>query len=89
MGNYRAHTERGWFGLNPAFNYGGLKGARSDGKPLSFPNVDQFATEIDEFARCILENKPTTVPGEEGMQDVKLLMAIYESVRTGKAVKIA
>lgn len=89
MGRFRAHTERGWFGLEPAFNYGGLRGARSDGKPLSFPNVDQFATEIDAFARCILENKPTTVPGEEGLQDVKILTAIYESVRTGKAVKIA
>ena len=89
MGSYRAHTERGWFGLNPAFNYGGLKGARSDGKPLQFPQVDQFATEMDAFARCILENKPTTVPGEEGLQDVKILMAIYESARTGKAVKIA
>jgi predicted dehydrogenase len=89
MGSYRAHTERGWFGLNPAFNYGGLKGARSDGKPLQFPQVDQFATEMDEFARCILENKPTTVPGEEGLQDVKILMAIYESARTGKALKIA
>jgi predicted dehydrogenase len=89
MGRFRAHTERGWFGLDPAFNYGGLRGARSDGKPLSFPNVDQFATEIDEFARCILEKKPTTVPGEEGLQDVKILMAIYESVRTGKAVKVA
>jgi predicted dehydrogenase len=89
IGRYRAHTERGWFGLDPAFNYGGLKGARSDGKPLQFPNVDQFATEVDAFAKCILENKPTTVPGEEGLQDVKLLMAIYESARTGKAVKIA
>jgi hypothetical protein len=29
------------------------------------------------------------VPGEEGLQDVKILMAIYESARTGKAVKIA
>ena len=89
IGRFRAHTERGWFGLDPAFNYGGLKGARSDGKPLSFPQVDHFATEIDAFARAILENKPTTVPGEEGRQDVKILMAIYESVRTGKAVKIA
>jgi predicted dehydrogenase len=89
IGRFRAHTERGWFGLDPAFNYGGLKGSRSDGKPLAFPNVDQFATEIDVFARCILENKPTTVPGEEGLQDVKILTAIYESVRTGRAVKIA
>lgn len=86
---FRAQTERGWFGLDPAFNYGGIAGSRSDGKPLEFPQVDQFGTEIDEFARCILENKPTKVSGEEGMQDVKLLTAIYEAARTGRAVRTA
>ena len=86
--NFRATTEQGWFELDPAYFYGGIKGARSDGKPLSFPQVDQFATEMDDFARCILEKRPTIVPGEEGMRDVQILMAIYESIRTGKAVKV-
>jgi predicted dehydrogenase len=88
MSRFNVQTDRGSFGMEPAFNYGGLKGHRSDGKPLDFPQVDQFATELDDFARCILENKPTRVSGEEGMQDVKILTAIYESARTGKAVKI-
>ena len=30
-GYFRAIAEHGWFGLDPAFNYGGLKGMRSDG----------------------------------------------------------
>jgi predicted dehydrogenase len=89
MSRFRVQTDRGWFGMEPAFNYGGLKAQRSDGKPLQFPQVDQFATELDEFAQCILDNKPTKVSGEEGMQDVKILTAIYESIRTGKAVKLA
>jgi predicted dehydrogenase len=89
MSRFRVQTDRGWFGMDPAFNYGGLKAQRSDGKPLQFPQVDQFATELDEFAQCILDNKPTKVSGEEGMQDVKVLTAIYESIRTGKAVKLA
>jgi hypothetical protein len=29
------------------------------------------------------------VPGEMGKQDVKILRAIYESMRTGKHIKIA
>jgi predicted dehydrogenase len=29
------------------------------------------------------------VPGEEGLRDLKLMMAIYESARTGKTVKVA
>lgn len=89
IGRFRAITDRGWFGMDPAFNYGGLKGERSDGKALQFPQVDQFATELDAFAQSIIENKPIKASGEEGLQDVKILTAIYESARTGKAVKIA
>lgn len=86
--NFRANCDRGWFELDPAYYYGGIKGARSDGKPLSFPQVDMFAAELDDFARCVIEKRPTSVPGEEGMQDVKILSAIYESIRTGRTVKI-
>lgn len=86
--NFRATADRGWFELDPAYYYGGIKGVRSDGKPLSFPQVDMFAAELDDFARCVREKRPTSVPGEEGMQDVKILSAIYESIRTGRAVKI-
>jgi hypothetical protein len=28
------------------------------------------------------------VPGEEGLRDVKIMMSIYESVRTGKTVSL-
>jgi predicted dehydrogenase len=45
---------------------------------------------MDEFARCILERRPPTkVSGEEGLRDVKIMTAIYESIRTGAAVKLA
>lgn len=86
--NFRATADRGWFELDPAYYYGGIKGVRSDGKPLSFPAIDMFAAELDDFARCVIEQRPTIVPGEEGLQDVKIMSAIYESIRTGRAVKI-
>lgn len=44
---------------------------------------------MDNFAQCILNNRPTTVSGEEGLRDVKIMMAIYEAARTGKAVSLA
>jgi predicted dehydrogenase len=89
MNHVKAHAERGWFGLDPAFNYGGNKGARSDGKKFEFPQIDMFAAEMDDFAQCILDDRDSKVSGSEGMQDVKILMAIYESARTGRAVNIA
>jgi predicted dehydrogenase len=88
-GHYRVRAEKGWFGLEPAFNYTGIKGRRSDGRDISFPPIDQFAAEMDDFSRCILESRESIVSGEEGLRDIKILMAIYESARTGRAVSLA
>ncbi|UTA52759.1 Gfo/Idh/MocA family oxidoreductase [Lysobacter soli] len=86
--NLRVNAERGWFELDPAFFYDGNHGRRSDGKEIRFPEIDLFAAEMDDFARCILENRPTKVPGEEGLRDVRIMQAIYESARTGRAVTL-
>jgi predicted dehydrogenase len=88
VGYVRAITERGWFGLDPAFNYQGTRGVRSDGKEIAFAPTDQFAVEMDDFARCIMEKTPTRVPGEEGLRDVRIMMAIYESARTGRPITL-
>jgi len=84
-----AYADNGSFGLTPAFNYDGNKGWRSDNKPLEAPEVDQFATEMDNFADCIINNRPTSVPGEMGLRDVRTMMALYESARTGRTVALA
>jgi predicted dehydrogenase len=86
---FRAGTTRGAFGLEPAYFYGGNRGKRSDGPEINFPPTDQFAVELDDFADCILNKRPTKVPGEMGLQDVKYLMAIYESIKKGRPVSLA
>jgi predicted dehydrogenase len=86
---YIAFAENGAFGLQPAYNYEGNHGFRSDGREIRLPQIDQFAAEMDDFAECILENKPTRVPGEEGLRDLKIITGIYESIRTGATVKLA
>jgi predicted dehydrogenase len=82
-------AEKGTFGLDPAYNYNSSRGTRSDGQAINLPSVNQFAAEMDDFAQCIMNNKPSKVSGEEGLRDVKIMMAIYESARTGKPVKLA
>ena len=81
-------AERGGFVLDPAFNYTGIRGQRSDGRPFDFPDIDQFAAEMDDFARCIQEGTPSIVSGVEGLRDVRILMAIYRSARTGVPVDL-
>ena len=49
---------------------------------------DQFAAELLYFSDCVLKNREPEPSGEEGMQDVRIVQALYESAETGKAVAI-
>ncbi len=83
-GNHlRADAEEGWFELSEAYRYGGMRGATSKGK-MTFPQVNQQALQMDDFAYCIMNNKPTRVPGEEGLKDLKAIEAIYRAAKSGK-----
>ncbi len=83
----RAEGEKGWFELSPAYEYEGIKGRTSNGK-MKFPQINQQARQMDDFADAILNNRPTPVPGEMGRQDVKILNAIYEAMQTGTRIVI-
>ncbi|WP_073284595.1 Gfo/Idh/MocA family protein [Hymenobacter psychrotolerans] len=81
----RAETTTDWMELEPAFGYGGIAGRSSQGA-MSLQNVPQQARQLDDFADCILNDKPTRVPGEMGLRDVQLLQAIYRAAETGRKV---
>jgi predicted dehydrogenase len=84
----RAEAENGWFELSPAYPYEGIKGKTSDGE-IKFPQVNQQALQMDDFADAITNKRPTPVPGEMGRQDVKIQQAIYRAMETGKRVEIS
>ena len=50
--------------------------------------TNQFTLMIDYFASCIQQNKDVHTPGEEGLQDQRIMDAIYESARSGRVVKL-
>jgi len=83
----RAEAERGFFELQPAYNYSGLRGKTTDGI-IEYPRLSQQAKQMDGFALSIKNNQPSIVPGEMGRRDVKIIEAIYEAMRTGKRVGI-
>jgi glucose-fructose oxidoreductase len=77
--------------LDPATDYYEHKLTITKGKTeerIKLQEGNQFALEMDHFAQSIQEDQPPRTPGEEGLQDVRLMQAIYEAARTGRTVKL-
>lgn len=87
MNRLYASAPDGWIEVQPAYSYGGLEGRTSEG-PMTPPNVNQQAVQMDAFADCILNDKASRVPGEEGRKDLRVIEAIYRAVETGDTVQI-
>jgi predicted dehydrogenase len=88
---YRVIGTRGWLELDPATWYDGLRmrvGREGVIEERELPVRDHFALEIDHLSQCVEDNKEPLTPGEEGLRDIKLIMAVYEAAKSGKAVKV-
>ena len=53
-----------------------------------FPKRDQFAPELIYFSDCILKDKEPEPSGAEGLNDVRIIRAIFKSARDGKRVRL-
>jgi glucose-fructose oxidoreductase len=49
---------------------------------------DQFAPELLYFSDCIEKDRVPEPSGEEGLQDVRIVEALYRSAAAGKAIAI-
>jgi predicted dehydrogenase len=81
----RAEAANGWFELDPAYPYDGLKGRTSRG-PMDIENINQQARQMDAFAASIINNAENPVTGEMGMRDVQLIEAIYQAADSGRKI---
>ena len=82
---------KAWAELEPATSYSGLRMRVRRGnvtEERNLPTVDHFAAEMDHMSDCVMNNKEPLTPGEEGLRDLRIMMAIYEAARTGKTVKL-
>jgi predicted dehydrogenase len=61
---------------------------RGHRETLAFEPTDQFAAELSYFSSCILQDRPPEPSGIEGLQDVRLVEAIYRSARDGRPVTL-
>ncbi|MGG6297553.1 Gfo/Idh/MocA family oxidoreductase [Leptolyngbya sp. AN02str] len=54
----------------------------------TFSPSGQLAAEFSYFSDCILQNKDPEPSGMEGLTDVRIIRALYESIEQGKPIKI-
>jgi predicted dehydrogenase len=97
---FRAVGTKGWVELDPATSNGNLRMfaskdvVRSGQAPQPsrvveerhFTNIDQLPAMFDHFSDCVLNNKQPMLPMEEGLRDLEVIEAIYESAQTGRTV---
>ena len=84
---FRAFAEKGWFGMDPAYSYAGNR-IETSSLPIELPETDQFAAELDAFAQCIRDNRPSRASGEEGLKDLIAMEAIYQSIQSQSLVRV-
>jgi predicted dehydrogenase len=86
-----AYLEKGTLEIDPAYGYSNItmKVKKREGDTTFGPSqANQFASELDHFSRCILDNTQPLTPGEEGMKDVRYIRAIYEAAEKGTTVRL-
>ena len=91
----RVMMDAAWVDLDPAFSYENLRMriGRKAGKAhaveqRTYSDPNQFAREMDHFAECARAGRQPHTPGEEGLQDMRLMEAIYRAAEGG-LVKLA
>jgi glucose-fructose oxidoreductase len=80
---------KGWYKLEPFSAYSGIDGITSDGLKLNEKIPNEQAKQMDDDALAIIQNKPVLVPGEEGLKDIRVVEAVYRSVKEKGRVTIS
>ncbi len=83
---YRVEFEKGVLDAQPATSYEGNR-LTVDGKELAVQDYNQFAAQLDHFSQCIRDGSKVRTPGEEGLRDIRIVQAIYESAKLGRSVR--
>jgi predicted dehydrogenase len=89
---YEIIGTKGALAVDPAYSHTGelCHHLQVDGKSSKrkFGSRDQIAPEIIYFSDCIQEGSDPEPSGEEGLADIRIVRAIYESAATHRAVRV-
>lgn len=87
MNDLKVTCANGWYRLAPFQAYSGIDGITSDGTILNATIPHQQAKQMDDDALALINGTSMLVPGEEGLKDIRVVEAIYQSVeKMGRVV---
>lgn len=66
-----------------------IKTEKGRQKVHKYKKADQFAPELVYFSDCIVLDRKVEPSFLEGMADVKIILALYKSIETGKPVAVS
>jgi len=93
VSSYRVVGSKGDLRLDPAYDFvGDLKHYLTlDGKTkeAKFSQRDQFAPQLLYFSTCVLKGEDPEPSGLEGLADIRIIRALYQSAQTGQPVRLA
>jgi len=93
VSSYRVVGTEGNFVMDPAYEYAEelVQRVTINGRTRerTFPKRDQFAPELISFSECILSGAAPEPSGWEGLADVRVIRALYQSADTGQPVSLA
>lgn len=91
--NYRVIGTTGDLELDPGFRFetATRMRLRQNGKitETPFPQIDHFGAQVAYFSDCIVTGTPPEADGEEGLADMRALLAIEQAYLTGLPQKIS
>jgi glucose-fructose oxidoreductase len=92
VARYEIVGTKGQLRVDPAYEYQEGLGYQLtiDGKTMrkKIGKRDQFGPELVYFSDCIQNNRTPEPSGEEGLQDLRIIRALYESAETGRVIQV-
>jgi glucose-fructose oxidoreductase len=93
QGDYRIVGTKGHIEMSNAYEYAVPRELRlvvgEKKTKKRFGRTDQFAPELYAFSRAILENAPLEPDGEEGLRDVRIIVAALKSAKEGRPLNLS
>jgi glucose-fructose oxidoreductase len=89
MNDLQVNFQKGSYKLSPFQAYSGINGETSDGIKLNEQIPHQQAKQMDDDALAVMRKTKPVVAGDEGLKDIRIVEAIYLSVKGKKRISLS